>query len=410
MENYSLNFGCAFRKLILIIGFIGSNWLTSFSYSQTFNCREIYSHSDITEKLQKVIDSPAIKKVIIPYMGKNSEWIFSTIHLRSNLVLVLDSGVVIEAQTVRPNSGFISIGNSTNVSVYGGGAIIHNHKENYNEGEWRHCISILSSNNVLIRDLNISDAAGDGIYINGGDKIEIKKLLLDRNARNGISIISCNSLLVDSCNIFDTGIGNNLNLAKSGPWAGIDFEPNFANNQFENIIIRNCSLYNNKRKGILFAFSHLGSSNISITIDNNHIFDNLESGIAFIILPNLNASGEIELNNNEIYGKQNFGILIENWILSNLKVNNTLCKMNVSYIGQPVAFFGNKDYLYNEGNFNFNQLYFEHADSRNLIKIVGGSEKSKIDKVYIHAITDFKNSKYSVSDMGDSCKINLEFK
>lgn len=382
----------------------------SLSYSQTFNCREIYSHSDITERLQKVIDSPTIKKIVIPYMGENSEWIFSTIHLRSNLTLVLDSGVIIEAHTILPNSGFITIGNSNNVSIYGGGAIINNHKENYNEGEWRHCISILSSKNILIRDLDIIGAAGDGIYINEGNQIEIRKVLLDRNARNGISIISSNLLLIDSCNIFGTGIGNNINLAKNGPWAGIDFEPNFSNNQFKNIIISNSNFYNNKRKGLLFAFYHLGSSNISITIDHNHIFDNLESGIAFIILPNVTANGEIELNNNEIYGKQNFGILIENWILSNLKVNSNLCKINVSNIGQPVAFFGNKDNVYNEGNFNFNQLYFEHADSRNLIKIAGGSVKSKIDNVNIHAITDFKNSKYSLTNIGDSCKIEMEYK
>ena len=63
-------------------------------------------------------------------------------------------------------------------------------------------IMIIDSEDILIRNMSVKESGGDGMYIAGISSpgvrnLHIQDVVLDRNYRQGISIISAVNLLVE---------------------------------------------------------------------------------------------------------------------------------------------------------------------------------------------------------------------
>lgn len=147
-----------------------------------------------------------------------------------------------------------------------------------NKGEWGMGIDIRSSSNIKIINPQINDSWGDAIYIGEIRKRDYKKYnvrhlhnenilvkggILDNNRRNGISVISVKGLTIDGTLI--------KNTSGTRPMAGIDIEPNRADQHIEDIVIRNVITQNNKEKGISYVpyrFWGDKNKNTSILIEN----------------------------------------------------------------------------------------------------------------------------------------------
>ena len=111
-----------------------------------------------------------------------------------------------------------------------------------NKGEWGMGISIRGSRDVLIYYPDIEYCWGDGIYI-GDEKNPVSREVkimggnIAHNRRNGISVISADSLIIDSTVLsFNTG---------TWPKAGIDIEPNVFSNAIDHIILNRLHTYGN---------------------------------------------------------------------------------------------------------------------------------------------------------------------
>ncbi len=228
-----------------------------------------FDKDDSTAALQGAIDSGA-SKVIVPYMG--SEWVVRPIKLTSNQEVSFEPGVVVIAKKGEfKNTGdclFTAV-NERNVTLTGYSATLKMQKKDYmspayKQGQWRMIISLGSCANVNISGLKFIDSGGDGLYIGESkDKIPckditIKDCVFDNNYRQGISVISVENLRINNC-VF-------RNTSGHPPSAGIDFEPNRAENKLSNIVISNCISENNEGAGFVVSVRKLDSSSGKISV------------------------------------------------------------------------------------------------------------------------------------------------
>ncbi|MCX6993425.1 MAG: right-handed parallel beta-helix repeat-containing protein [Kiritimatiellaeota bacterium] len=245
-----------------------------------------YKAAEATEALQAAINSGA-KKVVIDNAG---EWIVEPIMLASDQAIEIEQGVVITAKRGAfkgtSDSLFNLIGIS-NVVIDGNGALLRMWKSDYfspeyKKGEWRTGITIASGSNITVDGITIKDSGGDGIYLGnaGGAQpyckdIVIRNVVCDGNARQGISVISAENLLIENCTL--------INTLGTPPEAGIDFEPNFPHERLANIVVRNCVAENNKGGGYIVYFDNFNetTTNVSITYDNCSAKNNAFGGFMY---------------------------------------------------------------------------------------------------------------------------------
>jgi hypothetical protein len=239
--------------------------------------------------LQAAIRSGA-KKVIVPNMGK--PWVVNrTIYLESDQEIELEKGVAVVAKAGSfpgKADALLAANGKRNITIRGYGAEISMRRADYTKppyvkGEWRHCVSILSSANVKIYGLRIAESGGDGVYIgcsrNAGslpysEDIYMKDVACDRNYRQGISVISVRNLLIE-----DTAFSG---TAGTKPASGIDFEPNLSTDVLVNCTIRNCLFEHNEGYGIAVYLKSLDATSqpVSITFVNCRSINNGRGALA----------------------------------------------------------------------------------------------------------------------------------
>ncbi len=276
-------------------------WLLDEDYMQNKNLSDTFV-------LQNALSSGA-DFISITNIGR--PWVTEPLFLESDTIIFFDRGVVITAKKKSfKNSGdkLISAIDKENIHLYGSGAELRMNRADYTyppykEGQWRHCLSFTSCKNVTIKGLSIKDSGGDGIYIGSSGKeslvnfckdIIIEDILLSGHYRQGISIISGENILIKDCIIENTG----THL----PSAGIDFEPNNDNQRLINCIIDSCVLRYNFGPGILCYFANLSSNSlpVSINITNCKLYTNRRP----ISIREISAGrkGYIKLENNLAIG------------------------------------------------------------------------------------------------------------
>ena len=254
---------------------------------------------DSTRYLQAAITSKA-STVIIPNMGQ--DWIVRPIFLRSNLELVFEEGVVVTAKKgdyFGKHDSVFTARDIENVTLKGYGATIRMHKDDYTQpyypkSQHRMGVNIRGCNNVQVLGLTIRDTGGDGIYIGRGSRglcegVVIKDVVCDNNYRQGISVISAKNLLIEN-SVFK-------NTSGTLPMAGIDFEPNQADERLEQIVVRNCVFDGNEYYGVTINLKPLTcEAEVSIHMENILIRGS-RSGFSVKARPEDHPTGTITLRN-----------------------------------------------------------------------------------------------------------------
>lgn len=232
-----------------------------------------FNAEDATDALQSAINSNA-KTVIVPYMG--APWIVRPIKLRSNLELAFDPGVVVLAKRGEFKGGGDSLlytADCENIAIRGYGATLRMWKKDYQnppyeKAEWRMGLSITGCKNVSIEGLRIESSGGDGIYIGATkthpwcEDVTIRNCVALDNHRQGISVITAQNLLIENCEFSGT--------SGTAPQAGIDFEPNQANERLVNCVVRNCLFQDNAGAAMQLYLRPLDATSqpISIRFEN----------------------------------------------------------------------------------------------------------------------------------------------
>lgn len=222
-----------------------------------------FDPSDATSALQGAIRSGA-RRVLVENLG--SPWIVDRIQLASDQEIVFEKGVVVQAKRGAFHGKTDSLFSASGVShlaLTGPGATLRMWKadyttSDYTKSEWRHAIALRSCTDVSITGLTIMDSGGDGIYLGAARRgetnegVTLRDLVLRNHHRQGISVISAEDLLIERCALVDTG--------GTAPQAGIDFEPNDAEDRLVNIVMRDCR--SDRNRGCAYEF-HLPKLNRS---------------------------------------------------------------------------------------------------------------------------------------------------
>ena len=277
--------------------------------------REMYS-SDNTAYIQSLLDSDA-ELVIIP--SAPGPWYTGPLFInRDNLTILFEPEARLEAREgLFEDTGdcLISITERKQISLIGPGghAGLYMRKDDYQsssykQGEWRHCLSLRSTEDILVQGLALAESGGDGIYIGQSKRDEtinyclnttIRDCRILNNHRQGISVISAENLLLE--NTLCWGTRGTL------PKAGIDFEPNRATERFVNCRVINCRFEENAGPGIHIYLKKLNETSVpvDITLEGNFCRGNLLGiGINLTQLQN-NPPGKVTLINND-FGKSPF--------------------------------------------------------------------------------------------------------
>ncbi len=234
-----------------------------------------FDPADSTAMLQQAIDS-GVRKLVIDNTG--GEWRTLPLKLRSDLELVLADGVVLRAKPDAfqgLNDSLLEAVKVKNLIIRGEGkAEIRMNRQDYRDtarykhSEWRHTLSLRSSENIQIRDITIAESGGDGIYIgrtNGGNAlagcrdITIENVICAGHLRQGISVISAENLLIRNSKFIRTG--------GTPPAAGIDYEPNYPDEFLVNCVAENCDFSENQGSGIEFFLANLTGDSRPVSIE-----------------------------------------------------------------------------------------------------------------------------------------------
>jgi parallel beta-helix repeat protein len=217
-------------------------------YSKQIITMSKYADGDGTD------ETTAIQQAITDSVGKTLIWTkqqgthYETLPLTipSNTHIIFEPGTLVKAKTgYGLNDQLLNITSASNVIIEGNYATLQMLKAEYTEGEQRHGIFIIGSENVKIEDLIVKDTGGDAFLI-GADEwtnfVVSKNIKLigctgDNSRRNGISVVGAEDVLIDNCTVINT-IGTE-------PQAGIDIEPNNATYSNKNVEVKNCTLKDN---------------------------------------------------------------------------------------------------------------------------------------------------------------------
>jgi hypothetical protein len=255
----------------------------------------VFHPTDCTSALQAALNSLGAGDTLL-LRNQSSPWISGPLHLsRSGVTIRLEAGAELRAKSGSfPNSYgcLLQLDLVSDVRISGYGAtfrMLNGIDPAYSTGEGRHCLGICGSNRITVEGLTFTKAGGDGVYITGGwagdqtysADVTIRDCVLDDNRRQGISVISAENLLIERCQLINTGATDGTD-----PMAGIDFEPNADGERLINCVLRECTIAGNHATtyatGIHTYLGNLGpaSPDVSIAIERCHITSTVESGAA----------------------------------------------------------------------------------------------------------------------------------
>ena len=256
---------------------------------------------DATDALQSAIDSGAAK-VVVPYVG--TDWNVRPLRLSSRQEIFFAPGVIVVAKKGNfggPQDCLFRGQVVDHVALRGYGALLRMRKEEYRErdyekSEFRHILGLFGATDVTVQGLTLESSGGDGIYLGPTwDKrripcrrIRIEDCVLADNFRQGISIVSAETVRIENCILRDT--------RGTSPQAGIDFEPADGSDLLVDIEVRNCVAENNAGGGFAVGLSRLNerSTPVSLKIVNCLIRGPRSLGILALLKTDKRASGTVE--------------------------------------------------------------------------------------------------------------------
>jgi hypothetical protein len=305
-----------------------------------------YNPVEATACLQAAINS-RVPKLIVDNVG--SPWIVDPLKLVSNQELFFEAGVEVVAKKGSyqgTSDSLFTASRVDNVIFHGdprAPAVLRMQRSDYaaapyKKGEWRMVLNLRSASNMQISDLILRESGGDGIYLGvesgaiPNKNITIRNVVCDSNYRQGISVICAENLLIEDCQLINTG--------GTAPMAGIDFEPNHASERLVNCVMRNCITRGNASTGYALYLPQLTaeSAPLSLRFENCQSIDDGATGVS-IHTGNAEVKavkGSIEFINCTFKRPRHAGIVISDRPAAGAAVSFRDCVVEGAALHQPL--------------------------------------------------------------------------
>jgi len=238
---------------------------------------------DNTSFLQFAFSQTTEDTIVVDNVG-GMDWNTGPLRIeRNNVTIIFEEGVVLRALFGEFDifESLIQVNDKTNINIIGYEAMFIMNKQEYvdlADSEFRHGISLNSASNIIVEGLTIRDTGGDGILVtrsfqptslkNYCENVLIKNCRFSNNYRQGLSITSAKDLTILNCEFSET----NGTL----PEDGIDLEPDIPEERLENILIKDCRIFNNYGNAIQLALFMMqdNSLDVSIRIEDTYMSNN----------------------------------------------------------------------------------------------------------------------------------------
>jgi hypothetical protein len=244
-----------------------------------------FDPEDATESLQAAFDSGAAI-ILIPAMGR--PWNTRPLFPRSHSTIILQEGAELWAKKGSfrgTDDCLLSLRGLHEVTLSGYGARLLMRKndyrnEPYSRSEYRHAIELSGCTRISLLGLRVESSGGDGIYLGRGEQpynadVLLRDLQVLDNYRQAISVISAQDLTIENVEMSST--------EGTLPSAGIDFEPNYADERFVRCTLRHCVIRSNTGPGICLALRCLDESSpqVDISVKDSYVSNNMFSLLVF---------------------------------------------------------------------------------------------------------------------------------
>lgn len=155
----------------------------------------------------------------------------------------------------------------------------------------RHNLALLGCEKITITNVTSERAYTDGLYIISCKDMEVDSFRAYTSGRQGCSIVSGENIRIKNC-VFDGSY-------RFAPKSGLDIEPNYSEDDIDGILIENCSFTNNHSAGLTILLrTREANKPCNITVDNC-IFKRNGINIAVSSAPN-SGIGVIDIGNSRL--------------------------------------------------------------------------------------------------------------
>ena len=279
-------------------------------------------NTDNTILMQKAINESAGHILVID--GSSKPYRCNQLTLQPNSIYWCQPNAVIKANdtwitTDRWQDPLIDIRMIENVKWFGNNAEITMNKPATLVTEHAHCMGTRGSKNVYVENMNLTNASGDGFYLDqyDGDNtnkpssdITLKNLNCDGNGRNGISVVSAHDIEIVGCMLSHT--------KGTAPQAGIDIESELRSPNMQNIKVHDCNFNSNGFCGLLFSGQASNPQTLQTVFIDSCTFNNENTGV-YINGIKPDSLGNIIVSNCDIRNCQRNSILDGNNSNSGIK-------------------------------------------------------------------------------------------
>lgn len=303
-----------------------------------------YNPDDATECLQKALDSGERQLVVDRQDGG---WNVRPLRLtKGDVEIVLEPGVVIRAKKgefVDGHDTLLSVEGATNVVIRGGkGSGIAMNKADYADrsryafSTHRHALALRKCVNVTVRDLTISDAGGDCIYVYRPVNTLIENVTCERAFRDTMSVIAADKLVVRNCRFVDTD--------GTAPNCGVDIESNNPSDFLNDILFEKCLFARNASSGLCIHLPGLDATvkPVSIVVRDCEMVDNKVDGIiTFAAKPESPVTGKATFENCRVRGNGRSALHLTNHEARGVHFSFSNCTFDGRGGKSPAVAFGN---------------------------------------------------------------------
>ncbi len=247
------------------------------------------------------------------HINPNNDPDGKAVHLKSHVHIVMDGNArLVMNATNRTGYALFAVEDVRNVMISGGVLVGERDIHKGRGGEWGMGIRIDGATDVTISHVRAEKFWGDGFYIGAtprqgySENVVIRDSVADGNRRQGLSIISGRSILIENF------VAKNTD--GTAPRDGIDVEPDSEKDYLDNIVIKDYISENNAGYGLSIHLDKLTRNSHPVGIVVDGMEDRSSSYGIKVAQDYKGVTGYIRIENVKLKNAYMYGVAVKDMV------------------------------------------------------------------------------------------------